>query len=48
MRDAMLSAHKAVDLIEVPGDDHAVTGQASRLSVLTAVTDFLKDHNPAN
>ncbi len=48
MRDAMLGAHKAVDLIEVPGDDHAITGQEARLATLTAVTDFLKAHNPAN
>ena len=48
MRDALQAAGKAVTYVELPGSDHELTTEATRLATATAVLDFLKIYNPAN
>ncbi len=48
MRDALQSAGKAVTYVELPGSDHELTTEETRLATAEAVLDFLKIYNPAN
>jgi dienelactone hydrolase len=48
MRDALQAGGKAVSYVELPGADHGLTTEASRLATAQAVLDFLKIYNPAN
>jgi len=48
MREALQAAGKAVTYIELPGGDHELTTEESRLATAQAVVDFLKIYNPAN
>jgi dipeptidyl aminopeptidase/acylaminoacyl peptidase len=46
LHDALRAAGKDVQVATYRGDDHALTTQEGRLSVLTAVMDFLAKTNP--
>ena len=48
MRDALQAAGKAVTYVELPGRDHELTTEETRLATASAVLDFLKIYNPAN
>lgn len=48
MRDALQAAGKAVTYTELPGSDHELTTEATRLATAEAVVNFLKIYNPAN
>lgn len=46
MRDALQAAGKAVTYVELPGTDHELTTEATRLATAEAVLNFLKIYNP--
>ena len=46
MRDALQKAGKAVDYLELPGEDHWLSRQATRIALLEAQVAFLEKHNP--
>lgn len=48
MRDALQSAGKAVTYVELPGSDHELATEGTRLATAEAVLDFLKVYNPVN
>jgi dipeptidyl aminopeptidase/acylaminoacyl peptidase len=48
MADALRRAGKPVELIELAGEDHFLTGGATRLQMLTATVAFLEKNNPPN
>ncbi len=48
MRDALQTAGKAVTYVELPGSDHDLATEDTRLAAAEAVTAFLKIYNPAN
>ncbi|MBA3810347.1 MAG: S9 family peptidase [Caulobacteraceae bacterium] len=47
MRAALAGAGKAVELIELAGEDHYLSTQATRVQMLAAVTAFVEKNNPA-
>ncbi len=46
MRDALQAAGKAVTYVELPGSDHELTTEETRLATAEAVLSFLKIYNP--
>jgi dipeptidyl aminopeptidase/acylaminoacyl peptidase len=48
MAEALRAAGKPVELIEMPGEDHGLSRQATRVQMLKATVAFLEKHNPPN
>lgn len=48
MRDAMKSANKPVEYVELAGEDHWLSRGETRTAMLTAMVSFLERHNPPN
>jgi dipeptidyl aminopeptidase/acylaminoacyl peptidase len=48
MHSAMMRAGKEVEFVSVPLADHHFTREADRLTMLTAIENFLAKHNPAD
>ena len=48
MHAAMTKAGKAVEFLSVPLADHYFTREADRMTLLTAIENFLAKHNPAD
>jgi dipeptidyl aminopeptidase/acylaminoacyl peptidase len=48
MADALKSARKKVELVELEGEDHWLSKSETRLQMLTAVVRFLEANNPPN
>lgn len=48
MRDALQAAGKAVTYVELPGSDHELATEETRLAAAEAVLNFLKIYNPVN
>jgi dipeptidyl aminopeptidase/acylaminoacyl peptidase len=48
MRDALQSAGRSVDWVEVKGKDHTAATEDERAAILQAVADFLAKYNPAS
>jgi dipeptidyl aminopeptidase/acylaminoacyl peptidase len=46
MAQALRRAGKPVELIELDGEDHWLSRSDTRLTMLTAMIDFLLEHNP--
>ncbi|MBS0408965.1 MAG: S9 family peptidase [Proteobacteria bacterium] len=46
MRDALKKAGKPVDMIVLPGEDHYLSRQASRIQMITAAVAFVMKLNP--
>jgi dipeptidyl aminopeptidase/acylaminoacyl peptidase len=46
MATALKKAGKPVELVTLDGEDHWLSSGATRLTMLTAIVDFLKKHNP--
>ena len=47
MRDALKAAGKPVDFVELAGEDHWLSSQATRVQMLTASVAFVEKNNPA-
>lgn len=47
-RDAMKRVGKSVEFVELPGEDHWLSGGDTRLAMLQAQIAFLEKHNPPN
>lgn len=47
MHSALKSAGKDSELIQLKGEDHWLSTSKTRLAVLSAINDFLDEHNPA-
>ena len=47
MHSALKSAGKDSELIQLKGEDHWLSASKTRLAVLSAINDFLDEHNPA-
>jgi dipeptidyl aminopeptidase/acylaminoacyl peptidase len=48
MADALQAAHKSVQLIALPGEDHWLSRSDTRLQALQATLQFLQANNPAD
>jgi dipeptidyl aminopeptidase/acylaminoacyl peptidase len=48
MRDALKSAGKPVEFVQLPGEDHYLSSQATRVQMLAASVAFVEKYNPAN
>jgi dipeptidyl aminopeptidase/acylaminoacyl peptidase len=48
MADALRAAKKPVEVVEIEGADHWLTGEAHRQQMLKAAVAFVEKHNPAN
>ena len=46
MRSALIGAGKPVEFIEMPGQDHWLTDEATRIEMLKATVEFLLKNNP--
>jgi len=46
MRDALRAADKPVEMIELPGEDHHLSKQATRVQMLQASVAFVEKYNP--
>jgi dipeptidyl aminopeptidase/acylaminoacyl peptidase len=46
MYDAMHRANKDVQLVELKAEDHWLSRSETRLQMLRASVDFLREHNP--
>lgn len=48
MESALRRSGKTVEFVELPGEDHYMSKEATRLRMLEATTQFLETHNPVN
>ena len=48
MAAALKKAKKAVDFVVMPGEDHWLSHEATRVAMLKAAVAFVKEHNPAD
>ncbi len=48
MRDALQSAHKEVEMLELPSEDHGLSRTATRTQMLNAAVTFVEKRDPAN
>lgn len=48
MESALRRSGKTVEFVELPGEDHYMSKEATRLRMLEATTRFLEAHNPVN
>ncbi|MHB8529361.1 MAG: alpha/beta hydrolase family protein [Caulobacteraceae bacterium] len=48
MRDALQSAHKSVDLVELQSEDHWLSRSQTRNQMLAAAVAFVEKYDPAN
>ncbi len=48
MASALESADKPVEIIRMKGEDHWLSGEATRIEMLTHALAFVKKHNPPN
>jgi dipeptidyl aminopeptidase/acylaminoacyl peptidase len=46
MKGALEGAHKPVELIELPGQDHWLSDEAARIQMLKASVEFVEKNNP--
>lgn len=46
MRRALLAARKPVELIELPGADHQLSRESTRIAMLESALAFVLKHNP--
>ena len=47
MRDALKAAGKSVEFVELAGEDHSLSSQATRVQMLAASVAFVEKYNPA-
>jgi len=48
MARALQGAHKSVQLVALPGEDHGLSRSDTRLQALQATLQFLQANNPAD
>jgi dipeptidyl aminopeptidase/acylaminoacyl peptidase len=48
MESALRSAHKSVELITMDGEDHWLSRDETRKTMLKASVAFVREHNPPN